>query len=583
MQRHHRRPPCAIRRVPLAVGVALSIWTGAFADPVVTSARVETTRAGVRATVRGELDADDWGAATSVNVEIGGQAATIGAPQLRFARKAARWLFTDRTGDVVRMFRCDLRRGRFVAKVRSADVADYADPLSFRITVGADARFAIPIDTTARVTNFRGRLLPVIDPPDGGDGGGDGDPDPTPAPARVVAYFAEWGVYARNYHVKDIDTSGAAARLTHLNYAFANIGTDLRVELGDPYAAIDKFYGAAASVDGEADTWDPGVLRGSFRQIEELKARHPGLRVLISIGGWSWSGRFSDAALTPESRAAFAESCVDRFLRGNFAPGITKAGIFDGIDIDWEWPGAPGATNNFRAEDTQNFTALLAALRTAIGAQGAVDGRTYSLTIAAPVGAANIAKIDVGAVAAQVDGVNLMSYDLRGGWSSVTGHQAALFQPAGDPVPAEHLWIDHAVDLWTAGGLPAAKLTVGVPFYGRGWTGVAPGPAGHGLWQPASGLAPGTYESGVEDWHVLTALPSSYVRHHDPASGASWLYDSAARVLWTWDDPASLAAKASYVRSNGLAGVMVWELSGDDRAGTLMRSLTDALSAPASR
>jgi chitinase len=311
--------------------------------------------------------------------------------------------------------------------------------------------------------------------------------------------------------------------------------------------------------------------------LKELKARFPDLRVLISLGGWTWSGRFSDAALTAQSRATFVTSCIDLFIRGQFAAGITEPGIFDGIDVDWEWPGAPGATNNYRPEDTANFTALLREFRSQLDARGTLDGRTYLLTIAAPAGEANIGKIDVAGIAPYVDGVNLMSYDFRGGWSATTGHQAALHQPAGDPLPAERWWIDNAVELWTNGGFPASKLTVGMPFYGRGWTGVSAGPAGDGLWQTTTGAAPGTYEAGIEDADVLAQLPSSYVRYHDAAAGASWLYDPTARVFWTWDDASSLGVKAAYIREKGLAGAMVWELSGDDASGTLLRSLTDAL------
>ncbi|GIV98171.1 MAG: hypothetical protein KatS3mg057_2828 [Herpetosiphonaceae bacterium] len=126
-------------------------------------------------------------------------------------------------------------------------------------------------------------------------------PDPQPSSKRIIGYFAQWGVYQRNYHVKNIHTSGSASKLTHINYAFANISSDLKCAIGDSYADYDRFYDAAASVDGVSDTWDSGALRGSFNQLRKLKQMYPHIKVLISIGGWTWSSKFSDAALPEKS------------------------------------------------------------------------------------------------------------------------------------------------------------------------------------------------------------------------------------------------------------------------------------------
>ena len=242
----------------------------------------------------------------------------------------------------------------------------------------------------------------------------------------VVGYFAGWGVYQRQFRVKNLETSGAASRLDVLAYAFAKIGADNRVALVDPYADFDLFHTAEQSVDGIADTWEAGSLRGNFNQLRKLKALHPRLRVVMSVGGWTMSDRFSDMALSAESRRTFANSCIERLIQGNFAPGLHHPGLFDGIDIDWEYPGSAGSTTNFRAVDTVNFTALLHELRTQLDHQGMIDRRRYSLSVALPANAVHYAKIELAKIHADVDFIDLMAYDFHGAWEAQTGFQAAL-------------------------------------------------------------------------------------------------------------------------------------------------------------
>ncbi|MFD5349024.1 glycosyl hydrolase family 18 protein, partial [Streptomyces anulatus] len=129
---------------------------------------------------------------------------------------------------------------------------------------------------------------------------------PTAAGDKVIGYFTNWGTYDRNYHVKNIETSGSADKLTHINYAFGNV-TGGKCTIGDSYADYEKAYTADQSVDGVADTWDQ-PLRGNFNQLRKLKKLHPDLKILWSFGGWTWSGGFGQAAQNP---AAFAKSCRD--------------------------------------------------------------------------------------------------------------------------------------------------------------------------------------------------------------------------------------------------------------------------------
>ena len=204
---------------------------------------------------------------------------------------------------------------------------------------------------------------------------------------RNVGYFTQWGVYGRDFTLKKVQDSGAAADLTHINYSFGNIhhetltcfmankaqgtGPNGSDGAGDAWADYGMGYTAASSVAGVADAWDQ-PLAGSFNQLKQLKAKNPQLRAMISLGGWTWSKNFSKAAATDASRTKFVSSCIDLYLKGNLpvvdgrgGPGAA-AGVFDGIDIDWEWPGSlNGEVGNHVdvANDARNFRLLLAEFR----------------------------------------------------------------------------------------------------------------------------------------------------------------------------------------------------------------------------
>ncbi len=144
------------------------------------------------------------------------------------------------------------------------------------------------------------------------------------ASKRVVGYFTQWGIYGRNFRLQNVDASGQAAGLTHLNYAFGNVSKDGTCFIvnepgqGDAWADFQTPFSAEQSVDGVADAGpETQPLAGNFNQIRELKAKHPKLKALISLGGWTWSNYFSDAALTPASRKKFVSSCIDLYIKGN--------------------------------------------------------------------------------------------------------------------------------------------------------------------------------------------------------------------------------------------------------------------------
>jgi chitinase len=412
-----------------------------------------------------------------------------------------------------------------------------------------------------------------------------GPPPPPPGNFVQVGYFTQWGIYGRNFKVRDLETSGAANNLTHINYAFGNVDSTGHcfeanaAGVGDAWADYQRRFGATESVDGVADVFNQ-PLAGNFNQLRKLKARHPGLKVLMSLGGWTWSKYFSNAALTSASRQAFASSCIDLFIKGNLpvfggepqgGPG-SAAGVFDGIDIDWEWPASAGNDGNVvRPEDKANFTLLLAELRRQLDAYGATTGKHYLLTAFLPADPAKIsAGIEIGPVFNQLDFGTVQGYDFHGAWEPQTNHQSQLRTPAADPSPGKFS-VERAIGTYRAGGAPARELVVGVPAYGRGWTGVPS--TNNGLYQTSTGPAPGTWEAGVEDYKVLVSRAGT--RFRDSTNGALWLYSSGQ--WWSYDDPQLLVQKANYIKSNGLGGAMMWSLDGDDATASLGSALHSVL------
>jgi len=399
---------------------------------------------------------------------------------------------------------------------------------------------------------------------------------------RRVAYFTQWGIYGRNFKVKDVDQSGQAAKLTHLNYAFGNVNAQSRcfeanaAGVGDAWADYQTRFDAANSVDGVADTFNQ-PLAGNFNQLKELKAKYPNLKVLFSIGGWTWSKFFSDAAL-PANRSAFVASCIDLFIKGNLPliggepqGGAGSAfGVFDGIDLDWEWPGSEGNVGNvIRPEDKTNYAGLIAEFRSQLNAYGSTVGRQYLLTAFLPADSAKIDAGIAGSIFANLDYATVQGYDFYGPWQPQTNHQSQLFNPAANPAPANQRFsVDSAVNKLISIGAPANKLVVGLPAYGRGWTGVAN--VNNGLYQNGS-AASGTWEAGIEDYDVLKNRAGTVFR--DNTNGAIWKFDGT--TFWSYDDPQLIQQKGAYVKSNGLGGLMMWSLDGDD--GSLVTAMQTGL------
>lgn len=352
------------------------------------------------------------------------------------------------------------------------------------------------------------------------------------SPARVVGYLASWGVGSKGTRIADLP----ARDLTHIFYAFGDVREDGRA--------------------GIAETGD------KFDQFARLKAANPHLRLSMSIGGWTGSGRFSDIALTDSSREKFTTSAVDLFIRQH-------PGLFDGIDIDWEFPVAGGMAGNAeRSVDKENFTLLLASLRRALDAEGARDHRHYELTIAASARPQEIANVELARIEPLLDFINVMTYDYHSA-PGTTNFNAPLYAAEGDPTP--NLNVDVTMRAFLDAGVPPGKLLVGIPFYAHAYSNVANVNAG--LFQRGS-ERPADWTDGAGDWRVLSRTRLTdphYVRHWEPRAQVPWLYDSTSGTWVSYDDPQSVAAKARYVRDHHLGGVVIWELGGDD--GALMRAI----------
>ncbi|MEU9229625.1 glycoside hydrolase family 18 protein [Streptomyces massasporeus] len=366
------------------------------------------------------------------------------------------------------------------------------------------------------------------------------------AGSKVIGYFTEWGTYDRKYHVKNIETSGSGGKLTHINYAFGNV-TGGKCAMGDGYAATDRAYTAAESVDGKADTWDQ-PLRGNFNQLRKLKQKHPNLKVLWSFGGWTWSGGFGEAAKNP---AAFAQSCYDLVENSKWAD------VFDGIDIDWEYPNTCGATCDTSGKAA--FRNLMQALRAKFGSKNLV---TAAITADATPGG-KIDAADYAGAAQYVDWYNPMTYDFFGAWDAAgpTAPHSPLTSYAGIPKADNHT--SATIAKLKGLGIPASKLLLGIGFYGRGWTGVTQAAPGG----TATGPAPGTYEQGIEDYKVL--------KTKCPATGtvAGTAYAKCGGNWWSYDTPATIGTKMNYKNQQGLGGTFFWELSGDTANGELIKAI----------
>jgi chitinase len=383
--------------------------------------------------------------------------------------------------------------------------------------------------------------------------------------AKIVGgYFEEWSIYFAGYNIANLQSNGVADKLTHLSYAFGN-ATPTGCAIADSWADYQTPY--LPSVSGAPYT---GLLYGNFAALQQLKQLHPNLKVLISLIG---APAFSAAASTEAGRQTMVANCIDLFINGNLGGGVSAAGVFDGIDIDWEFP---------TASDTANVTLLMREFRNQLDALGKKAKKHYLLTMFGPAGQQNFSNIELGEVAEQIDYYNVQGYDFHGTWESSTNHASPLLDDEQDPVRDENFFIEYTISSYLHAGVPASKLVLGIPIYARGWTGVPS--TNDGLYQNSAGPAPFPAADylqtpGVVTYLTLTGL-SGFTRHFDSRRIAVWLYDPVSQTFWSYDDPVTVGLKTGYVRERvpgGLGGAFVWALKDDDANGTIVKAIAAGL------
>jgi len=389
----------------------------------------------------------------------------------------------------------------------------------------------------------------------------------------AIGFFTQWGIYS-GFMEKNLVADGAASRLTEINYAFSSVSADGLCTSGDSWADYQRPFAATESVSGAADGAGQ-ALAGNFNQLKELKAKYPNLKIVMSIGGWSWSNHFSALAATASGRQKFVQSCVDQYVNGNI-PGLPAGaakGIFDGIDLDWEYPNEPGNNNPYGPQDTVDFTKLADQFRDALDTAGKHSGAHYLLTAdTSPNQYAAAQQLQLKKVARDLDWYNLMTVDFHGGWDPITDFAANLFPDPSDPQPANGKFsISQSVAYYESNGVPADKIALELPYYAHAWAGVSA--TNNGLYQSVTGAA-STDQAG---YGTVAAEPGTV--HFDPITGAIWKYDPASQTFWTYDDPATVFAKGLYIDEAGLRGASVWSLDGDDANGSLTSALSTALHA----
>jgi chitinase len=429
-----------------------------------------------------------------------------------------------------------------------------------------------------------------------------------------AAFFANWDRYARGYFVNQIP----ASKLNVIDYAFAAPTAAGMCALSDVWSDYQApTWSGSNSVDGVADDpSDPNQhLFGNFNQLVKLKAAHPDLKVVMSIGGWTLSKYFSDVAATPAARQAFVQSCIALLLKGNLPTGGwptqaggdgVAAGLFDGIDIDWEYPGIdPGNGADHSPADKHNATLLLQEFRRQLDAYGAATGKHYLLTADLPAGNVNsTGSWELSSVAQTTDWINLLTLDFHGSWDSWTDFNAPFSLDPKEPQVGggaiQSTWnTKGTVDYYLANGVPADKIVVGVPFYGKRYVSVPS--TNNGLYQPfvpqgwPFNDSPTLHElvdTGLTDGNLnvigptALAAPTNVGNDQKGINGFTWYWNGPAGAPWLYNptldggtfisymDPHAVVERAQLVNNKHLRGLWAWEVSQDDNANDLVNAMT---------
>jgi chitinase len=403
------------------------------------------------------------------------------------------------------------------------------------------------------------------------------------------AYFEEWGSRYAAYNISDLQKSGVADQLTYLFYAFGSVTSSSTpvCAVVDPVAAYRDL--SVPSVSGKPYLAPP---YGHFGAILQLKQLHPRLKVLISLGGQLGDASgWVVASQTSVGRAALVSSCIDIFVKGNIAPGTQAPGLFDGFNIDWEFPAAA---------DKEHFTALLKEFRTQLNALSKATHKQYVLSFDSPALPHHYVNIDLKAAAAQVDFLTIDGYDYAGQSDKQTNEASPLYATDSKSKRTKALSIDETVRAYLNAGVPPEKYFMGFPMYAVGWTGVAN--VNHGLYQDATGVSPVLLADGSGlcpnpdktspspgcdplltagnlTYSTIANLigKNGYTAWFDTEREGATLYNTTTRTFYTYDDPVSVAAKTAFIKKHKLGGAYVWALGQDDAKGSLTKAITAGL------
>jgi chitinase len=351
---------------------------------------------------------------------------------------------------------------------------------------------------------------------------------------EIVGYYPNWQWYDRN-HLVDPETLDYE-KYTVINYAFFRPLADGGIISTDSWADENLLLGPMI--------WWPVQTHDSTRSLPYL-ARQAGVKVIPSIGGWNDSYNFAGIAADPAKRQTFTQSCLSL---------IAMYG-FDGIDLDWEYPGY--APNGGTPADKQNFTLLLQELRNGLDDLEIQNGKEYLLTSCFAASQEKMENIEWSNVVPLVDMVNLMTYDFHGPWDPESNFNAPLYSPAaGDPD-----WcIDGAFTLLTQTfSVPPQKINIGVAFYGKALANCTQ------LYGSHTGYDGSTFweEEGQPLYYNIEKRMGQFTRYWDDQVKCPYLLGNSINTFVTYDDAESIGYKAQYVQDHNAKGVIIWEITGD--------------------
>ena len=403
-------------------------------------------------------------------------------------------------------------------------------------------------------------------------------------------YFEEWSIYYAGYNIANLQQNGVANKLTHLLYAFGNVTTTPApaCAIADTWADYQSPY--LPSVNGSPY---PGPLYGNFAAIQQLKGLHPNLKVLMSLGGASAS-QHRGLRQRRQHRRRTPSPC--RFLyryvyQRQHRRGITAPGLFNGFNIDWEFP---------TATDTQNFTALLTEFRSQLNALSKTTGKAiYACRSMDRRDRRTTSTSILPNAAKQVDFITIDGYNYSGSWVTQTNEASPLFDSRQDPLYGQQLDIDDTVNAYLKAGVPASKYTMGLPLYGAGWTGrsqrepwlvpefnrafpCSPGEWNRGVHGPQRQHARLRHPADSRTAHLFDAFHANRQRLQQLLRSAKSRNIALRSTGEPFTPMRSLHSclKMIYVNlkvPGGLGGAYVWALKDDDANGTMVKTMAAGL------